>query len=99
MSRSTTTPPPTAMGTEDWADPRAQARASRGALAEQASDQPRPVDPTTDERVFDAAEREFMGAMGRYKQSSGRMFPTWSEVLEVLQGLGYEKPSRAPRAA
>ena len=34
---------------------------------------------------------EFMQAMHEYKQRSGRMFPTWSEVLEVLQGLGYEK--------
>jgi hypothetical protein len=32
-----------------------------------------------------------MHAMQDYKKSSGRMFPTWSEVLEVLQGLGYEK--------
>jgi hypothetical protein len=29
--------------------------------------------------------------MEEYKRRSGRMFPTWSEVLEVLQGLGYEK--------
>jgi hypothetical protein len=32
-----------------------------------------------------------MMAMNEYKRRSGRMFPTWSEVLEVLQGLGYEK--------
>jgi hypothetical protein len=32
-----------------------------------------------------------MAAMQRYKESSGRMFPTWSEVLEVLQSLGYRK--------
>ncbi len=37
------------------------------------------------------AEMEFMRAMQLYKQASGRMFPTWSEVLEVLKGLGYEK--------
>jgi len=36
-------------------------------------------------------ELEFMEAMQDYKKSSGRMFPTWSEVLEVLQGLGYKK--------
>jgi hypothetical protein len=29
--------------------------------------------------------------MEEYKKSSGRMFPTWSEVLEVLRSLGYEK--------
>ncbi len=34
-----------------------------------------------------------MQAMHDYKQSSGRMFPTWSEVLEVLKALGYEKPA------
>ena len=30
--------------------------------------------------------------MNEYKHKSGRMFPTWSEVLEVLRSLGYEKP-------
>ncbi len=34
-----------------------------------------------------------MMAMNDYKKRSGRMFPTWSEVLEVLRTLGYEKPS------
>jgi hypothetical protein len=29
--------------------------------------------------------------MQQYKLKSGRMFPTWSEVLEVLRELGYEK--------
>jgi hypothetical protein len=51
------------------------------------------VDPTTCERDYSAAEGEFMQAMQEYKQRSGRMFPTWSEVLEVLRGLGYEKPA------
>ena len=36
-----------------------------------------------------------MLAMNEYKRRSGRMFPTWSEVLEVLQGLGYEKVTPA----
>jgi tellurite resistance protein len=49
------------------------------------------VDPATCERAFSAAETEFMQAMQAYKQSSGRMFPTWSEVLEVLRALGYQK--------
>ena len=37
------------------------------------------------------AETEFMKAIQFYKMSSGRMFPTWSEVLEVLHDLGYRK--------
>ena len=35
-----------------------------------------------------------MEAMHDYKLTSGRMFPTWSEVLEVLLSLGYEKPEQ-----
>ena len=34
-----------------------------------------------------------MQAMHDYKHRSGRMFPTWSEILEVLRELGYEKTS------
>jgi hypothetical protein len=32
-----------------------------------------------------------MKAIDDYKRRSGRQFPTWSEVLEVLQDLGYRK--------
>lgn len=51
----------------------------------------RQIDPTTCERDYTAAELEFMHAMDQYKRASGRMFPTCSEVLEVLRALGYEK--------
>ncbi|TWT67203.1 hypothetical protein [Allorhodopirellula solitaria] len=49
----------------------------------------RHIDPTTCERDYSGQEVEFMKAMDEYKQDSGRMFPTCSEVLEVLRGLGY----------
>ena len=49
------------------------------------------MDPTTCEREYSEEEMEFMQAMQEYKARSGRMFPTWSEVLEVLRSLGYEK--------
>lgn len=51
----------------------------------------RQIDPTTCERDYTDAEVEFMHALDLYKRTSGRMFPTCSEVLEVLRGLGYEK--------
>ncbi len=54
----------------------------------------RQIDPTTCERDYTQAEVEFMHALDNYKRSSGRMFPTCSEVLEVLRGLGYEKSGR-----
>ncbi len=52
----------------------------------------RMIDPTTCERDYSADEVEFMKAMDDYKRKSGRMFPTWSEVLEVIRDLGYAKP-------
>ena len=41
------------------------------------------------------AEIEFMNALDDYKRSSGRMFPTCSEILEVVRGLGMV-PGRCP---
>ena len=51
----------------------------------------RQIDPTTCERDYTPDEIEFMSAMDGYKRRSGRMFPTCSEVLEVIRSLGYEK--------
>lgn len=51
----------------------------------------RMIDPTTCERDYSDDEVEFMRAMDDYKRRSGRQFPTWSEVLEVLRDLGYRK--------
>ena len=51
----------------------------------------RQIDPTTCERDYTADEVEFMHALDQYKRTSGRMFPTCSEVLEVIRALGYEK--------
>ena len=75
----------------EWANRRASEQATRAAKARQVSGRRRFVDPTTCERDYSQAEMEFMLAMTEYKQESGRMFPTWSEVLEVLRNLGYEK--------
>lgn len=54
-------------------------------------DRRRQIDPTTCERDYSDNEIEFMRAMDDYKRKSGRPFPTWSEVLEVLMSLGYRK--------
>jgi hypothetical protein len=75
----------------EWIDRRATEQATRAANARQKSGRRRFVDPTTSERDYTQAETEFMLAMNDYKRRSGRMFPTWSEVLEVLRSLGYEK--------
>jgi hypothetical protein len=58
----------------------------------------RQIDPTTCERDYTNDEVEFMHALDAYKRSSGRMFPTCSEILEVLKGLGYQRTPACARA-
>src|SRR5262249_36179129 len=64
------------------------ARARHASQARHASGRRRRVDPTTCERDYSDAELEFLHAMQDYKARSGRLFPTWSEALEVLRSLG-----------
>ena len=53
----------------------------------------RQIDPTTCERDYTNDELEFMRALDEYKRNSRRMFPTCSEILEVVRSLGYVKLS------
>jgi hypothetical protein len=76
---------------EGWIDVAASQAARHASLARESSGRKRLVDPTTCDRDYTSAELEFMLAMQEYKKDSGRMYPTWSEVLGVLQGLGYHK--------
>lgn len=59
----------------------------------------RQIDPTTCERDYSTDEIEFMNALDQYKRTSGRMFPTCSEVLEVIRALGYSKQLAAESQA
>jgi len=53
----------------------------------------RQIDPTTCERDYTDHEIEFMQALDAYKRANGRMFPTCSEILEVIRDLGYVRLS------
>jgi hypothetical protein len=59
----------------------------------------RGVNPSTSEMNYSPAELEFLKAIEEYKRRNRRLFPTWSEALEVLLSLGYrqvEKPVAIP---
>ena len=34
---------------------------------------------------------EFIQAIEEFKEAKGRPFPSWTEVLKILKGLGYSK--------
>jgi hypothetical protein len=85
---------PTADRADTWTNRRASEQAVRAMKAAKVSGRRRRIDPATCERDYTDNELEFMMAMHEYKRSSGRMFPTWSEALEVLESLGYQKVSK-----
>ena len=49
------------------------------------------VNPTTGDRHYTLDEVEFMNALAEFKRTSGRLFPSCSEILGILHELGYEK--------
>jgi hypothetical protein len=67
------------------------ARPTRPAPAErrEKKERRRRIDPTTFEKQYSDDELEFMNAMQRFKERSGKSFPTHAEVLKVAIALGY----------
>jgi len=59
---------------------------------EETEDAPRTGTLRPDEMPPDVIE--FITAIDDYKRSNRRPFPTWSEVLEILKGLGYGRAQR-----
>jgi hypothetical protein len=82
-----------------WADRRASELARRAGTARKFSGRRRMIDPATCDRDYSQAEMEFMQAMQAYKTSSGRTYPTWGEVLQVVHSLGYQKLEPMPSPA
>ena len=48
--------------------------------------------------VTDAQLADFAEARLVYREEEGRLFPTWSELFELLTGLGYERIEKDPAA-
>lgn len=72
-----------------------EAKATAPVVERRKTKRRRQIDPTTCEREYNNMEIEFMQAMDEYKRASGRMFPTCSEILEVLMKIGYRKVADA----
>jgi hypothetical protein len=51
----------------------------------------RRVDPTTFEKQYSEDEIEFMNAMQRFKELSGKAFPSYGDVLKIAVSLGYRR--------
>lgn len=51
----------------------------------------RRIDPTTFEKQYSDDEMEFMNAMQRFKELSGKTFPSHGDVIKVAVMLGYRR--------
>ena len=69
------------------AAPRLEAPPERRAKKERR----RRIDPTTFEKQYTDEEMEFMNAMQRFKELTGKAFPTHGDVLKVAIMLGYRR--------
>lgn len=68
-----------------------QCRPQKDQAQEYAMQMPTPIRHATSEHIFSADEMEFLAAIEEFKRATGKKFPTWSEALSVLRGLGYRK--------
>jgi hypothetical protein len=79
--RRTDLPDPEAGDRSPAAPPASDRRAKK--------DRRRRIDPTTFEKQYTTDEMEFMNAMQRFKEASGKSFPTHAEVLKIAIAIGY----------
>ncbi len=69
----------------------AEPRPPRPAERREKKERRKRIDPTTFEKQYTDDELEFMNAMQRFKELSGKAFPSYAEVIKVAVGLGYRK--------
>ena len=66
------------------------AKRKKSPSEDQAKKPPRkPPSPRPDEMTPDVLE--FITAIDDYKRHKSRPFPNWSEILDILKELGYER--------
>lgn len=74
---------------ESESDP--QPTAEEGQERRQKKERRRRIDPTTFEKQYTDDEMEFMNAMQRFKELSGKTFPSHGDVIKVAIMLGYRR--------
>jgi hypothetical protein len=48
-----------------------------------------PKEPEPDPELMELERLQFLRAMDSFKRRTGKTFPTWTEVLEVLRSIGW----------
>ena len=66
------------------ADPAAETRTSSRSAKRRS-----PKEPEPDPELLELERLQFLRAMDSFKRRTGKTFPTWTEVLEVLRSIGW----------
>jgi hypothetical protein len=53
-----------------------------------------PKAPPEDAELLEYERLQFLKAIDKYKRKTGKTFPSWTEVLAVLRGIGWMSPTR-----
>ena len=52
----------------------------------------RKIERRINEYVLDPGVLEFINAVNEFKSVQQKPFPTWSDIYQIFQSLGYRKP-------
>lgn len=53
-----------------------------------------PKEPEPDPELLEYERTEFLRAIDRFKRRSGKTYPSWTEVLDVIRSLGWVSPAK-----
>lgn len=53
--------------------------------------------PPAPEERNETEVMEFLKAIDTFKRKTGKLFPSWSDILDIVKGLGYKKSGSSPR--
>jgi hypothetical protein len=81
-------------GQSGAARPDSEGSASSTRTSSRSAKRRSPKDPPMDPEVLEVERVEFLRAMDRYKRKTGKTFPSWTEVLDVLRSIGWTSPAR-----
>ena len=73
---------------------RAQAASGSTRTSSRSAKRRSPKAAEPDQDLLEQERTEFLRAIDRYKRKTGKTFPTWTEVLEVIRSIGWVSQAR-----
>ena len=69
--------------------PKAESPAAGTRTSSRSAKRRSPKEPEPDPELLELERLQFLRAMDSFKRKTGKTFPTWTEVLDVLRSIGW----------